>query len=200
MLNLEFVTASHDDSILKKNLSRSSIFENHWLKIGRNYENIPRAYNAADINEKIVCYVHHDVFLPYEFESQLIKSLKQLPYDWEVLGVAGVTGNPKRNFGFIEDRGRVWGAKFDKPIKVETLDELLLITRGDITFDEQFPLDFYGADICMNRTCYVIPCFVHHNSSRGWGQRTESFYRSQELFKKKWEHKLPITTTCAYVA
>jgi hypothetical protein len=196
---IEFVTASHNNIVLKDNLLRSKVVKKYPLAVMTGFTNIPLVYNSAITHENIVCYVHHDVYLPETFEEQLLISLAQLPDDWEVLGVAGVIGNPKRNFGYINDRGKLWGEKILNPVKVETLDELLLITRGDIKFDEQFEQDFYGADICMNRNCYVIPCFVHHNSSRGFGQRTESFFRSQELFKKKWKEKLPVTTTCAYV-
>jgi len=137
--------------------------------------------------------------LPDDFERQLMWSLPMVPQDWEVLGVAGVKGNPKVSLGYIEDRKRKWGNPFSKPLEVDTLDELLLITRGDIFFDPQFPLDFYGADICMGRKCYVIPCFVHHNSGRKIGARTESFYESQEKFRTKWSHRLPINTTCAHL-
>lgn len=200
---VEFVTASQDPHILHVNLGQSPIFKKGYsITVKEGFTNIPNAYNSFKKLPWIqyVCYVHNDVYLPDDFERQLQWSLQRLPGDWEVLGVAGVKGNPKVSLGYIEDRKRKWGNPFSKPLQVDTLDELLIITRGDISFDPMFPLDFYAADICIGRKCYVIPCFVHHNSSRTIGGRTESFYESQEKFKKKWSHKLPINTTCAHVS
>lgn len=197
MLNLEFVTASHRPEVLKENLLLSPILNTYGLTVQTGFTNIPNAYNEVRTRADLVCYVHNDVYLPPLFESQLEKFIAMLPNTWEVLGVAGVTGPPKQNYGFICDRGKMWGKVINSPVKVDTLDELLLITRGNIKFDPLFEQDFYGADICIGREAYVIPCFVNHNSSREFGGRTEKFYEAERLFKNKYLHKLPIVTTCS---
>lgn len=201
MLNLEFVTASINPQVLNNNLLPSHAFakEGYGLTVQKNFTNIPMAYNLAKTRSELVCYVHDDVHLPVNFTRDLATCLMHVPEDWEVLGVAGVTGPPKQIHGYIDDRGKFWGEMIEKPVKVDTLDELLLITRGDIKFDPQFEQDFYGADICIGRQCYVVPCFVHHNSSRAFGGRTEKFYQAERLFKNKHLNHLPIQTTCSLV-
>ncbi len=102
------------------------------------------------------------------------------------------------------DRGRPWGAPVTGFVEVDTLDELILITKGDLKFDEQFEQDFYGSDICMQaraqgKKCYVFKSFCDHNSSRKIGGRTESFYISKERFKQKWKEQLPIATTVGLI-
>jgi hypothetical protein len=206
MIDIEFVTASHNDATLHGQLKRSPIFQKYALTEKKGFNNIPEAYNSLGPISDLTCYVHHDVFLPSSFESDLIKSLDRLPGDWGVIGVAGVRliKGKKQNQGYILDRGNDWGSMWNLPAEVDTLDEMLLITRGDFVFDEQFPLDFYGADICIQakaqgKKCYAISAYCEHNSTRKFGERTTSFYESQEKFREKWKNYLPIATTCALV-
>jgi hypothetical protein len=212
--NFRFVVASHNEKTLRDNLLRSDMVHKYPLLVQKNFKNVAEAYNnACNVNvfkdspvpaDQIVIYVHHDVFLPVGFEAQLIDSLQRLPKDWAVAGPAGVRliNGKKNNFGHINDRGRVWGEKLYPWAPVQTLDELLLITQGDIVFDEQFPQDFYGADICMQanvagKTCYAINAFCDHNSSRVVGGRTAEFYDAEKKFRFKWFRHLPIVTTCS---
>jgi hypothetical protein len=101
--------------------------------------------------------------------------------------------------GHILDRGKDWGTPFKKAKEVETLDELMLITKGDLNFDENLDLHFYGADICMQaaaqgRKNYVIPAFVEHNSGYN-GIRTDDYHKCKQYFARKWKDHLPIVTT-----
>lgn len=202
---IEFVTASHNYQELNNNLLRSNVFPRKQLIVQGDYANVSKAYN--DI-KRTICYVHHDVFLPEQFYMQVQKGISYITSidpNWGVIGVAGVKliNGKKENFGNILDRGKKWAYNLDKlPAEVDTLDELLLITKGDFTFDENLPLDYYGADICMQakqqgRKCYAINAYVEHNSTREFGARTESFYKSQEYFKNKWKEFLPVVTTCS---
>ncbi|HTD94614.1 MAG TPA: glycosyltransferase [Chitinophagaceae bacterium] len=203
---IEFVTASHDREVLQKNLLSSPVIEKYGVVVQENYTNVSKAYNEARITEEIVAYIHHDVLLPRSFEWQLKLSLKwidKLDRDWAVLGVAGVKlKDGKRTIhGNILDRGREWGSQLEIPTEVDTLDELLLITKGDFKFDEQLDLHFYGADICMQaraqgRKNYAIQAFCHHNSTLAIGHRSESFKRCGQYFREKWINQLPIATTC----
>lgn len=207
---IEFVTASHRPEVLAACLERSPIFRMGVfpLAIRKEVSNISAAYNSVGPIDDFMCYLHHDVFLPVTFENDLktaIDDINKQDPAWGVLGVAGVKliGGKKENFGNILDRGKVWAYNVDKlPAEVDTLDELLLITQSDFEFDENLPFDFYGADICMQakakgRKCYAIDAYCEHNSTRAFGARTESFYKSQEYFKNKWREYLPIVTTCA---
>lgn len=205
---MRIVTVSNNDSVLKNNLLKSDIFKHHVLTVGHTTSNIPAAINAMNyptLGARM--FVHNDVYIPKGFEEKLIKTLYELPDDWAVIGAAGaVFVRDQRQFlGHIDDRGMKWGRPVDKPIPVQTLDELLIIVNdnhGFWKFDEQFPFDFYGADLCMQAHerglgVYVVPAFVHHNSTRKVGERTPSFYESEAKFREKWKHRLPIATTCS---
>lgn len=177
------------------------------IHIQRDFKNVAIAYNKVPIFEDYVIYVHHDVFLPANFMNQVKKAMLMINRadpDWGVLGVAGVRliNSKKINVGHIRDRGKEWGKALSIPERVDTLDELLLITKGDFKFDENLPQDFYGADICMqakfqDRKCYAIEAYCHHNSGREFGGRTEGFYSSEKYFANKWYCYKPIATTCS---
>jgi len=202
---VEIVCASHNREILKNNLLKSDITLSHSVNVVYNYTNIPQAYNSIK-TEGVTMYVHHDIFFYTLFENELYEAIDNAPEDWGVLGLAGVKFEDgfRKIKGFIMDRGRSWGKPVNGFVEVDTLDELLLITRGDLVFDEQFEQDFYGADICMQarsqgKKCYVFKSFCDHNSSRKIGERTESFYKSRQRFAEKWKDWLPVATTCSLV-
>ncbi len=207
-MNIEYVTASHDDVVLHGQLMRSPVFQSgdSFLTVRKGFTNIATAYNTVAPITELVCYLHHDVYLPADFEKNLFKALERLPDDWGVIGVAGVklVDGKKQIHGHISDRGNEWGSPWNLPAEVDTLDEMLLITKGQLIFDEQFSQDFYGADLCMQarkmgQKCYAISAYCEHNSSRPPGGRTDEFYKCQERFKDKWSAYLPVATTCAII-
>lgn len=205
---IEFVTASHRQDVLSNNLLQSPILEKYPLTIMRDFQNVAEAYNQAELHgREFVVYVHHDVYLPESFEVELLRSLLKLVHvNWGVLGVAGVDlrhGN-RRIFGHIEDRGSQWGMKQNLPHQVDTLDELMLITKGRGQFDPQFDQHFYGADLCLQaklagQTCHAIDAFCHHNSTLQPGFRSQSFRKCEVLFRAKYIDHLPIATTCTVI-
>ncbi len=209
MTKLNIVTASNNEQVLIDNLMKSDIYDKYKVHVRTGFTNIPKAYNTIQDEEtEMTMYVHNDVWINKDFEKELDETLKYLPDDWGVLGVAGVRLNQGKRtcHGHINDRGRIWGHPIGAPSAyVQTLDELLLIVNNKhkcIKFDEQFELDFYGADACMQANAnklgvYVFPGYVHHNSQRPFGNRTESFFESQKKFEEKWKEQLPIATTCA---
>ena len=207
---INFVTASHVEDILQNNLLKSPIFKNKQPIIKRGYTNVPKAYNDANIKGLINVFIHHDVFLPDTFYLKLYASIEEINKvdpNWGVLGVAGVqrNGNKKDIYGNILDRGIQWGGPELVPHEVDTLDELLLITKGDFVFDENLPSNhFYGGDICLQakkqgRKNYAIQAYCHHNSLLPQGGRPDNFMECQEYFRKKWIDELPIFTTCANI-
>lgn len=206
---IEIITASHNEKVLAANLEKSDIIKKYPFRVAWDFTNIPKAYNQGNIPKTINIFVHHDVFLPMFFEKDLLTALKNAPADWAIMGLAGVKleENRRKIVGHILDRGKVWGSPIKDFQEVDTLDELILITKGDIVFDEQFEHDFYGPDICMQakqqgKMCYVFKGFCDHNSSRpfkGPGLRTESFYVSRERFKEKWKEYLPIACTTGII-
>lgn len=206
---IDFVCATNNETVLKNNLKKSILFKQKHFILQKGYTNVPKAYNEAmkGSKEKIICFLHQDVFLPNDWENNFLLSLKKLEKidkDWGVIGVAGVILKDKERkyLGYLLDRGSEWGTPTNLPSKVQTLDELLLIIKNDnsLKFDENIPTNhLYGADICMqsqtmNKNCYAINAYCHHNSSTH--SLPESFEPAAKYFHKKWKSFLPITTTC----
>lgn len=205
---MKLICASHNDSILSRNLAASTFF--NPCKILKGYSNVPEAYNSANVvNGEINIYAHHDLFLPPAFKAELkqsIEKINSIDPNWGILGLYGATiENGQRKFyGYVRDRGNNIGLASNLPHEVQTLDELLLITKGDFVFDEQFDLHFYGADICMQaikqgRKNYAIAAYCHHNSTLKRGYISQSFKDCKEKFKNKWKDFLPVNTPCTLV-
>jgi hypothetical protein len=90
------------------------------------------------------------------------------------------------------------------PARVATLDELLLVVRRDspLRFDPDLGFHLYGADICLQAAEHglavvALAALCHHNS-RSVGLPA-AFYRSAEVFARKWSHRLPVATPCAII-
>lgn len=211
-MTFKIICASHDDEVLKKNLLASQFAQRNPTFIMKGYTNVAEAYNAAPLScnpDEYNVYLHHDVFMAHDFSTRIVNLITRMNLidpDWGVLGPAGSKlDNGVRRFpGYLCDRGRQFGKPQGLPEIVQTLDELMLITKGDFTFDEQFDLHFYGADICMQacaqgRRNYAISAYVYHNSKLIMGQRTQSFRDCEVKFKEKWENLLPISTTCSLI-
>src|SRR5690606_40212151 len=131
---------------------------------------------------------------PDTFESQLLialHNLSQMDPDWGVAGAVGVNdyGRGKFFVGHVNDRGTEIGSYSEYPRVVETLDELMLITRGDFKFDENIPSNhFYGADICLQarrqgRRCYAIEAYCDHYSATSQGKLPDDFWVAAEYMK-----------------
>lgn len=211
-MNFNIICASHDDEVLNKNLGASELFKkNHRVRVIKGGNNVARAYQEANkvcFENEYNLFVHHDLFLPPAFEQDLTRAINEINLIDAKFGVLGVAGailenGKKASYGNIKDRGREWGAPLKAPKEVQTLDELLLITKGDLKFDEQFDLHFYGADICLSaikegRKNYAINAYCHHNSSLKIGYRSQSFKDCEARFKEKWKVR-PIVTTCSLI-
>lgn len=211
---MNLITASHNGKILNLNLAASAFYKSRTtnsLRVMKGYTNVSKAYNIATEQLeplKYNVYSHHDVYLPPIFEANLCNSISKLnaiDNSWGVLGCAGATiENGKRVFyEYIFDRGKELGSSKGLPQEVQTLDEVLLITRGDFIFDEQFDLHFYGSDICcqameQGRKCYVIDAYIHHNSTNN-GVRDKSYNECKRKFKEKWKTLLPVNTNTALI-
>lgn len=208
-MKIKFVVSSYDKAVLQANTLRSRINPRSLIVL-EGYDNVPKAYNSIDKKgSDIIIYMHEDVYLPQGWIQSVYEDLECMSHDypdWGVVGVAGakLVDGKKVNRGYIRDRGKEWGSPTPPVSEVDTLDELLLITRGDFTFDENLPLHFYGADICMQakqrgRKCYAINNYLHHNSTLKVGERTDDFYACERYFRNKWKDYLDIATTCTIV-
>lgn len=205
------ICASNNEKTLQSNLLQSPYIHNYQLIIKRGYKCVARAYNEAikEAKNDILVFVHQDVFLPWKFFMSLQICIDELgTINWGILGPAG------RNLlgeyhGHILDRGNIWGTPFTLPAPIQTLDELLLVSRKSgalerIAFDEQIPNHhLFGSDICLQAKDagfenYAINIFVHHNSSTGL-ELPENFKESSAYLKQKWSNVLPIYSTCEII-
>jgi len=207
-MEFSIVCASNNEDILKKYLLSSPDIEKHDLIIERDVKNVPKAYNDGMKKAKrdIVIFVHHDVGLPAGFFTQLEESISNLQNeDWGVLGVAGCLGSAR--FGYLMNRTNIWGSKESVPHEIDTLDELILIVKRDsIIFDENIPSThhMFGPDTCLQfkeqgKKNFSILAYCIHNCVEHKGY-PQDFYDSAEYIKKKWPHRLPITTTCTVIS
>ena len=129
---------------------------------------------AAKAKGDYLMFTHQDVFLgSAEWLEEAEKYLDHL----DRLGVAGCAGidDLGTRRGYIRDRYKLWGSPLRDPVKVQTLDECVLMVPRTVfarlRFDETSFKGWhcYGADYCLsvgrlNLKAYVIPCFIHHNS------------------------------------
>lgn len=209
-----YITASHKPEVLEQNLLKSKVLEKSELIVQKGYTNISKAYNEADTDADIRVYLHHDVWLPDDFEKDIVNSINEVERidpNWGVLGVAGVvlTKAGLKRYGFLSDRGVRTGSPENLPHEVDTLDELMLIIKDkDLRFDEKIPsAHFYGADICMRsklhgKKNYVINAFCHHNSELPKIQEKDlpkDFDVAKDYIRKKYKNALPIATTCTII-
>lgn len=194
--DLSVATITHDRSILERDLGRSPILNagTHEFTIVENARSAASGLNECMRRTKreIVLLVHHDVYFPPAFETQIehaLRVMEERDPNWGVLGVAGarLEGGTLRYHGCIFDgvTPRRWGYPWNLPIEVDTLDELLLIVRrpAGLQFDETIPgFHGYGAQICLAarrkglRNYAVLADCEHHSQSSGWSPDQEYLF------------------------
>ena len=219
---LSFLACVSDGSTLESNLLRSPCLIGDWPHEVVAVKNCPSA--AAGLNlgleraqcEFVVC-VHQDVYLPAGWDRCLMQQLQEAERRFGSIGVAGVYGvgeviEPQHSgqplqaerIGWVVDRGRMLRDGPELPAQVAILDELLLVVRRDagLRFDPDLGFHLYGADICLQArerglAVVALAALCHHNS-RSVGL-PEAFYRSAEVFARKWSHWLPVATPCVFI-
>ena len=219
---LSFLACVSDGSTLESNLLRSPCLINGSPHEMIAVKNCPSA--AAGLNLgleraqcKCVVCVHQDVYLPAGWDRCLMQQLEEAERRFGPIGVAGVygvgaviepedSGQPLQaeRIGWVVDRGRMLRDGPELPAQVATLDELLLVVRREsgLRFDPDLGFHHYGADICLQAQERGLPvvalgALCHHNS-RSVGL-PEPFYRSAEVFARKWRHRLPVATPCVII-
>ncbi len=209
---MDYVIACNNEELFWQNIVDSPVYRfglgNFIIK--RGYTNVPQAYNDAipECKSDLICFLHQDVFLPeVDWEKQVRKQIAKIKGDWGVVGVAGAAmiDGAKQYLGHVRDRGGEWGTSKGLPVKVDTLDELLLIVKNDgrTWFDPGVGNHFYGADICTQaritgRDNWAIEAYCHHNSIHGCDLPPD-FWVSCKYMKAKYLRHLPIATTCTIV-
>jgi Glycosyltransferase like family len=207
------VVAASSKEVLQANLLRSEEAKSakeifvHW-----HAQNAAKAFNSelARCTGDVVVMAHQDVYLPKGWAEKMIKSIEVLSDrdpKWAVAGCFGTTASGKGS-GILYSSGlkRFVGEFSQEPVQVRTLDEVLLILnlRSELQFDEKLPgFHLYGTDICLEAeqagmNCYVIPSVLLHNS-KGINFLPLNFWKAYLYLRKKWRHRLPVTTPCTRI-
>jgi hypothetical protein len=150
------------------------------------------------------------MYLAAGWDQFLAQQLQEAERRFGPIGVAGVYGvgkviapnDPSQSLGTermgrVNDRGRLLHDAPELPARVATLEELLLVVRRDtpLRFDPELGFHLYGADICLQAhehglAVVALGALCHHNSRNV--ELPEAFYRSAEVFARKWSHRLPV--------
>jgi hypothetical protein len=210
-----FVIPVSDDEVARNNILASPLFqtlEEKEIIIQKGYASAAKAYNSAidKAEAEIIIFVHQDIVLPVQWADNLNASLAYLEKTnptWGVLGCHGETQDGKgRGYLYCAGNGRYILQPFDRPEKVHTLDEIVLIIKksSGLRFDERLPhFHLYGTDICMTAhkngmNCYAIPAFCLHNSNETV-LFPEEFFICCNYVRQKWSDSLPIYTPCVTI-
>jgi hypothetical protein len=214
---LSFVVCVSDVPTLERQLLASRVLaagSAHELIVVQNCPSAAHGLNLGTERAKrdwIVC-LHQDVVLPSGWDRMAIQQLAEAERRFGPIGVAGVYGVGSvieargetlcaPRIGRVVDRSRLLNGGPRLPARVATLDELLLIMpRGTpLRFDPALGFHLHGADICLQAAerglaVVAIEALCYHNS-KSIGL-PEAFFRSAEVFARKWTHRLPIATPC----
>jgi hypothetical protein len=209
--NLTFVAAVNNRELLRDNLLMSPCLREahtHQIIVQEKFRSAAEAYNDAiqkSCNDLIV-FAHQDIIFPQSWMSQLgraLDCLQILDPCWGALGCFGVSSDGV-GIGHVYSSGRgVFGGPFDRPVQIQTLDEIVLVLRksSGLRFDECLPhFHLYGADIClraakMRMKSYAISAFCIHNTQQQLVLPRE-FYECYKHVKSVWKDHMPIHTTC----
>jgi len=211
---ITFAVAVNDRTIFGNSLLASPCFSGqheHEILAQENFISAATAFNDAidrSANDVMV-FAHQDVVFPSSWPAQLNQAMEYLKIhdpDWGVLGCWGAAPD-QPGVGYIYSNGLgLLGQAFEKPVEVQTLDEVVLILRksSGLRFDERLPhFHFYGAALCLTAAhrgmkSYVIPALCIHNTQFNLVLPRE-FYASYKKLKQLWPSSLPIQTSCIRV-
>ena len=216
---LSFVACISDDAVVQANLLASPCLSQdspHEVILVKSCKSAADGLNLGLSRAQagwVVC-IHQDVALPGGWDHKLLEQLQAAERQFGPIGVAGVYGvGPAiqqngqfaaNRIGQVVDRGRMLHELPKLPAKVATLDELLLFVPRNtpLRFDPELGFHLYGADLCLQAAeqgfavvALEAPC--HHNS-RNIGL-PEAFFKSAEIFARKWQHRLPVATPCVII-
>ena len=214
-MQLTIVCPVNDEKVLEANLMRSKVITEHQCPVIliKNCDNVPHALNEGKMQAGTthIAFIHQDVYLPEDWVQRTTQEITRLTINKDsnfgALGVFGRLGE-KGFYGYVKDRGKIRGNKKYLPTIVDTIDEMVIITRKDIMwFDEKIPsAHLYGADICLHYRQhglknYVIDAYCEHNSTVG-NKVPDDFKVAEDYLREKYKdcpELFPIWTTCTKI-
>jgi hypothetical protein len=210
----DVIAAVNDDEVLERNLMRSPLLARPGvsLLLRRDFPSAALAYRSAmaDSASNLLVFAHQDAYLPATWEDRLRASIARVervdPY-WAVLGIYG-TQRTGAQVGCVwsSGLGAVYGAPFEEPAAVESMDEVVLVLRRDsgVEFDADLPgFHLYATDLVQSaiaKGCgaWVIYAPVVHNS-RPCVYLDRHYFRAYDYVAAKWRERLPIPNHVAPV-
>jgi len=202
------IVVSNSNEILESTLLRSPDLKGGIeIVIERDALSAAAGYNAGmkKSSGDILVFVHQDVYLPEGWFAQLFQAIDYLNGEEPLWAVLGVYGNEPSGIGhghlYSTGLGCIVGAPLEHPVKIQTLDEVVLVLRrsSGLCFDECLPgFHLYGADICLEAhrralTCHVVEAFCIHNS-KGMALLPWAYWQAWLYIRRKWWHCLPVIT------
>jgi hypothetical protein len=208
------VPTAGNSNIMERNFFASPCFQGlskDRFLIQRDFRSAAEAYNDAieRANSDLIIFSHQDMIFPESWLVDLGKAIEWLDTNdqkWGVLGCYGVTEEGVGH-GYIYSPGRgLIGKALQQPIRVQTLDEIVLIIRrsSGLRFDPDLPhFHLYGTDICLRAAqlgmmSYAIPAFCIHNAHQ-YIVLPKEFYDCYRHIQHKWRDVLPVHTSCLNV-
>jgi len=213
---ITFAVATYgSDEVLKSNFLASPLLSGphpHQILIQRDYPSAAKAYNdAIDRAENdLMVFAHQDMIFPETWLEQLDRSITYLDGvdpNWGVLGCCGVANGGAAHTWVYHPTQGMLGGRFDSPVPIPTLDEIVLIFRrsSGLRFDDQLlHFHLYGTDICMRAAkkgmqSYAVPAFCVHNGTYH-PLLPKEFYQNFRYISEIWKDCLPIYTSCGVIA
>lgn len=208
-MTFSLIAAANNNRILQSSLLASPDIGGIEVSIQRGASSAASAYNRGidETRGDVMIFAHQDMYLPEGWLSRLGQAVQELAErntDWGVLGMFGVTSTGE-GAGYLYSTGlqRVVGGRFDGIKEVQTLDEIVLVTRraGPLRFDEDLPgFHLYGADICAQALAagkhnFAFSAFGIHNTN-GITLLPRAYWKSYMYMRRKWWKFLPLMTPC----
>ena len=187
------------DNFLLKSLKNQSV--DYELILMNNTENRFKSaaealnYGGDRAKCKYIMFVHQDIDLS---SNTWLEKAEKILDSTQKLGIAGVAGKINKDDIITNiQHGKVPQAagncQINSPIKVQTLDECLVIIPKSIfkllKFDKKVCNDWhlYAADYCLSVenidfNAYIIPMYLYHLSE---GSLSDKYYSTAEKLIKK---------------
>lgn len=209
---ISIVTVYNNERILWDYLLKSLRYQTakfELIKINNTQNSFKSAAKALNhggkkANGDYMMFVHQDVDLSSDSWLEDAEEILDFMPD---LGIAGVAGMSERNVHDYSQRMRSiikhgnvkrWGNRIEKPERVQTLDECLIIIPqkvfNKLEFNEKTCDDWhlYATDYCLSVrelgfAAYVIPMYIYHRST---GDATSpAYYQTlKKVLKKHQDH------------
>lgn len=209
---ISFVVCINNEEQLQANLLSSPCLRQpsiHQLIAVRGAKSAAEGLNSGIANavNEIVVLLHQDVYLPPGWTRQLVAQYRAAEQQYGRIGIAGFYGvakvdGKKEYFGTVVDRHHLLYSP-PVPTRVETLDELALVVPKStkLRFDPSLGWHLYGSDFALQakqqgEAVVVFDALCYHHS-RGGFVVPPDYYKSEQVFKRKWAAHLPIFAPCS---